>query len=310
MQTSGLTNTPLTKTLLIYTIASSIALSLFDIKHLSSIQINPHLFSYGQFWRCAIWQVAGFANSTEALFAALLVYHLRVVERAWGGRKVATFILSTLPYTTLLPPLLLTLVIRPLSLGKINYLPSGPTGTIFALLAQYHASIPSTYRYTISTSTSDPSPSLSPSSSSSPSTPSQPDAQTNSSSLKKSLSLPLTSKSTTYLIAIQLALSQVPYMLLPAITGWIVGLAWRAELLPFAAGTGSGSWRVPGWVVGEEGGSLFAVGASAGAARGEEGYEGLRRRLEREGGVAGVATGAATGGESSGPSRLRGMRVD
>ncbi|KAL4798625.1 hypothetical protein BDV19DRAFT_396533 [Aspergillus venezuelensis] len=307
MQTSGLTNTPLTRTLLIYTIASSIALSLFDIKHLSSILINPHFFPYGQFWRCAIWQVVGFANSTEALFAALLVYHLRVVERAWGGRKVATFILSTLPYTTLLPPLLLTLVIRPLSLGTINYLPSGPTGTVFALLAQYHASIPSTYRYTISTSTSDPSPS-SPSPSASSSTPDQPEQSP--SSIKKSLSLPLTSKSTTYLIAAQLALSQVPYMLLPAITGWIVGLAWRAELLPFAAGTGSGSWRVPGWVIGEEGGSLFA--ANAGGARGEEGYEGLRRRLEREGGVAGVATstGAATGGESSGPSRLRGIRAD
>ncbi|KAL4958409.1 hypothetical protein BDW69DRAFT_47047 [Aspergillus filifer] len=321
MQTSGLANTPLTKALLIYTIASSIALSLFDIKHLSSIQINPHLFPYGQFWRCAIWQIAGFANSTEALFAALLVYHLRVVERAWGGRKVATFILSTLPYTTLLPPLLLTLVIRPLSLGKIDYLPSGPTGTIFALLAQYHASIPSTYRYTISTTNS---------SSSSASTPSPPTSSQDNQQHqpphpqeqeKKSLSLPLTSKSTTYLIAAQLALSQVPYMLLPAVTGWIVGLAWRAELLPFAAGTGSGSWRVPGWVVGEEGGCLFA--ARVGASRGEEGYDGLRRRLESEGGVVGASgvdvggsstsssgSGSGSAGSGSGPSRLRGQRGD
>lgn len=89
MLTSGLTNTPLTKALLIYTIASSIALSLFDIKHLASIHVSPHIWPYAQFWRALVWQVAGFANSTEALFAAMLVYHLRVVERAWGKRKMA-----------------------------------------------------------------------------------------------------------------------------------------------------------------------------------------------------------------------------
>lgn len=89
MQTSGFTNTPLAKALLIYTIASSIALSIFDSKHLAAIHVTPHLFPYGQFWRCLTWQIAGFTNSTEALFAALMVYHVRVVERGWGSRKVA-----------------------------------------------------------------------------------------------------------------------------------------------------------------------------------------------------------------------------
>jgi hypothetical protein len=89
MLTSGLTNAPLTKSLLIYTITSSIALSLFDIKHLASIHVSPHFWPYAQFWRALIWQIAGFSNSTEALFAAMLVYHLRVVERAWGKRKMA-----------------------------------------------------------------------------------------------------------------------------------------------------------------------------------------------------------------------------
>lgn len=89
MLTSGLTNAPLTKTLLIYTIASSIALSILDVKHLASIYVSPHFWPYAQFWRALVWHVAGFANSTEALFAAMLVYHLRVVERAWGKRKMA-----------------------------------------------------------------------------------------------------------------------------------------------------------------------------------------------------------------------------
>lgn len=89
MLTSGLTNTPLTKTLLVYTIASSIALSILDIKYLASIHVSPHFWPYAQFWRAIVWHVAGFTNSTEALFAAMLVYHLRVVERAWGKRKMA-----------------------------------------------------------------------------------------------------------------------------------------------------------------------------------------------------------------------------
>lgn len=89
MLTPNLTHTPLTRTLLIYTIASSALLSILDAKHLASIHVAPHFWPYAQFWRALVWQGAGFANSTEALFAALLVYHLRVVERAWGGRKVA-----------------------------------------------------------------------------------------------------------------------------------------------------------------------------------------------------------------------------
>ncbi|KAL3479138.1 hypothetical protein BJX99DRAFT_91622 [Aspergillus californicus] len=337
MLTSGLAHTPLTKILLIYTIASAIALSIFDIKHVPVIHVTPHLLVYGQFWRCLIWQVAGFANSTEALFAALLVYHVRVVERGWGSRKVATFIFSTLPYTTLLPPLLLTLALRPITLGKMNYLPSGPTATVFALLAQYHASVPSTYTYTISTSTS-PSPSPSSISSLSPSTPSatssqsqsQQTANTNNTTTtttatesrtgstfpapstpplnaKKSLTLSLSDKSTTYLIAAQLALSQFPYMLLPSAIGWIVGVAWRADALPLAAGSGSGGWRVPGWVIGEEGFSfsLSSRGAGAGSGAGESGrFEDMRRRLESEAQAQGAASGSGSSGEA-GSSRQR-----
>ena len=106
MQTPNLTHTPLTRTLLIYTIASSALLSILDAKHLASIHISPHFWPYAQFWRALVWQIAGFANSTEALFAALLVYHLRVVERAWGGRKVAVSIFFFLFFTFTLPYLI------------------------------------------------------------------------------------------------------------------------------------------------------------------------------------------------------------
>lgn len=89
MLSSGFTNASVSKSLLIYVVVSSIALALFDSKHLAHIQVVPHLWGYGQLWRVFVWQVAGYANSTETLFAAMLVYHLRVIERVWGRRKVA-----------------------------------------------------------------------------------------------------------------------------------------------------------------------------------------------------------------------------
>ncbi|CAG7919934.1 unnamed protein product [Penicillium olsonii] len=287
MLTSGLTNTPLTKTLLIYTIASAIALSIFDIKYLVVIHVSPHFWPYGQFWRALAWQV-GFANSTEALFAAMLVYHLRVVERAWGKRKMATFLLTTLPYTTLLPPLILALVLRPLSFNTLNYLPSGPTASIFALLAQYHATIPYTFRYRVGTTSGSADGEAEGSGSDQP----------GSKPLTPSLSLLLSDKSTTYIVASQLALSQFPAMLLPSAVGWIVGVAWRAELLPGLSSVSSG-FRVPAWVVGEQERRSGPTGSGAERER----YEDLRRRMEGE-----VAT--ASGLEGSGQAQRRGTGED
>lgn len=265
MHSPGLTNAPTTKLLLIYLLTSSIALSILDIKHLACIHVSPHLWPYAQFWRALVWQLAGFANSTEALFAGILVYHCRVVERAWGKRKLVvrfpswlgqqnyvssgiirtddkqTFIFSTLPYTTLLPPILLACILRPLSWGYLNYLPSGPTGVLFALLAQYYASIPHTFRFRIATTSSAAGPGASkppqdPSSSSPTSTTSAAATAATANADPGYLTLLLSDKSITYLVAAQLALSQFPATLLPAGVGWCVGLAWRADMLPGVAG--------------------------------------------------------------------------
>jgi ubiquitin-associated domain-containing protein 2 len=60
-----------------------------------------------------------------------------------------------------------------------------------------------------------------------------------------SSSITLSSKSTSYFIPIQLALSQFPASILPAVVGWIIGYAYRYELIP---GT---HWRVPWWLLGQ-----------------------------------------------------------
>lgn len=174
---------------------------------------------------------------------------------------------------------------RPLSLNTLNYLPSGPTATIFALLAQYHAAVPHTFRYRIST-TSNPSDS------------------------KPSLTLLLSDKSTTYLVAAQLALSQFPATLLPAAVGWFVGAAWRAEMLPgssrFVSGA-RGGWRIPAWIVGEkERITTTTAAARRGQDDGGERYEDLRRRLEDESRAAAASSGVGVEGEHQRQRRTQG----
>ncbi|KAI4658151.1 uncharacterized protein J4E79_007133 [Alternaria viburni] len=247
MISSGFTNAPVTQFLVFGTVIGALLAAITDSRFYLHIQLS-------------------FTNSTEVLFAVLTFYQLRVVERIWGSRKFASFLLSTLPYTTLLPPLILTFILRPLTLGRMNHLPAGPTPLLFALLANYYAAIPSTYRYKIS-----------------PWAASTPSSQ--QSFYRRSITL--TSKSLSYLPPLQLALSQFPGSLLAAAVGWGVGTAYRRDVLPGAA-----RWRVPGWVVGEERKGGF------------EGLRArLEDEREREGGGAGLATGILA--EGAGEARQR-----
>lgn len=251
MLSSGFTNASASKFLVVAVVASSLLASVTDSKHLFWLAIRPHIIDYRQFWRFLTWQ-ACYTNSTEVLFAGLTLYQLRVIERLWGWRKFTSFLLVALVYTTFLPPLVLAIIIRPLSWGYINYLPAGPTAIVFALLAQYHAAIPYEYKYRISATNTTPNSGLN-----------------------------LTSKTTSYLLPMQLALSQLPGSAIVAGVGWLVGYAYRLDILPGAA-----NWRIP----------------DRSAARKErERYEGLRRRMEGEAATAsgnGVSTASLEGGES------------
>lgn len=168
------------------------------------------------------------------LFSALALYHLRVVERIWGSRKFAvgdlaswtalsndsqSFIVVSLLYSLVITPSL-TGLLRLLGLAKHTYVPAGPTPLLFAILAQYHAAVPYLYRFNVG-------------------------ALSGSEANSHSGTIALTSKSTSYILPLQLALSQFPYALAPALVGWIVGYGYRWELLPGSL------WRVPGLVVGQ-----------------------------------------------------------
>lgn len=126
-----------------------------------------------------------------------------------------SFLTAVLFPTLFIPPLLLTLL-RPVSFSTLNVLPAGPTPLIFALLAQYHATIPTVYKYRILLSSSSTD------------------------------ALTLSDKSLVYLLAAQLALSSLPGSLISAVGGWFVGVAWRRDLGPELWTT----WRLPAWIIG------------------------------------------------------------
>ena len=86
MLASGFTAATVSKFLLFGIIASSIVASLTDTKHLFYIQVVPHIWKHKQLWRLLTWQLC-YTNSTELLFAAMTIYHMRVIERLWGSSK-------------------------------------------------------------------------------------------------------------------------------------------------------------------------------------------------------------------------------
>lgn len=88
MLASGFTNAPVTRTLVLGVVLTSFLASITDTKYFIWIEIRPHLLDYWQLWRLLTWQLC-YTNSTEALFAAMTLYQLRVIERLWGSRKFA-----------------------------------------------------------------------------------------------------------------------------------------------------------------------------------------------------------------------------
>ncbi|KAK5047871.1 hypothetical protein LTR84_006059 [Exophiala bonariae] len=298
--TSGFSHAPVTRFVILLSISTSILSSILDLKHYLPIRPTPHLWPYVQFSRILTFQTA-YTSSTELLFSTALLYQFRVLERLWGSRKYASFLFVCFWLNVLILPTLVT-VLKLGSLGIYNYLPSGLTAVVYACLSAWADEVPQLYRYKIITAAS-PGPGGRGGRDAVANDEGE-DSGASSSHLgaaaggraRQLSGIVLSDKSTTYLIAAQVALSQFPYQLLPAAVGWTIGTAWMGELLP----GGLGRWRVPNWVVGE---------TSNSKERGQ--FEGLRRRLEEEGssadGMRNVSdsVGAAAATTSQGNSRRR-----
>jgi len=232
MQQAGFHHTPITRTLLFTLILTSLLSTLTSTKPYFHLQIHPHILGQHQFSRIPLFQLL-YANSGELLFASLLLYHLRLLERLFGSRKYLSLLLYTYAATSLAVPAVLFLGWG-VTYGRWNYVPPGPTPLLFALLSQYHAAVPGTYKFGV----------VLPGGA----------GELNGSD-----------KVYAYILALQLAVCQLPGSAAAAGVGWVVGYAWRLDLLPKTR------WRVGRW----------AVRMLGGEDEGRE-FEGLRRRLRGE----------------------------
>jgi len=215
----SLAHTPVTRLMVVGIVSTSILASVLDIKYYFYILIDTHLWRYRQLWRLLGYQLC-YTNSTEVLFGAMTLYNMRIVERMWGTRKFASFIVVTYLLTSIVCPMIST-VLRPLTWGLTNYVPAGPTAIIFAVLAQYHAMVPHMYKYRIATSAAPPTD-------------------------DEFRGVTLSDKSYRYALALHLSMLQWPGSVLGALVGWVVGYSYREGILP----AGLIRWRLPGWVLG------------------------------------------------------------
>lgn len=88
MLSSGFADAPVSRGLVFGIVATSLLVSITDVKHYFYIQVDPHFWRYHQAWRILIYQLC-YTNSSEVLFATMTLYNLRVIERLWGSRKFA-----------------------------------------------------------------------------------------------------------------------------------------------------------------------------------------------------------------------------
>ncbi|KAK7204158.1 hypothetical protein BZA70DRAFT_290705 [Myxozyma melibiosi] len=198
----GFKHAPVTKLVIIFNISASIITSILGIKHYAFLQFVPHVWNWGQWWRLLVWQFV-YLNESEVLFSSLLIYNLRVIERLLGSRKFASLLVLSIGFSLFTAPITL-LLLKFIPSYSANYLPSGPTPLVFTVLALYHDLVPSVYKFKISSSSSSPQPH----------------------------SLTLSDKIFVYLLATQLALSQLPGSLICAFAGWLLGILWLKDFLP------------------------------------------------------------------------------
>ncbi|WWD01561.1 hypothetical protein V866_008506 [Kwoniella sp. B9012] len=141
----GFQNAGVTKGIMILLALTSLSASLLDIKAYLHLQLVPHITKYRQFWRIAIHPFA-FANSTELLIGEILFYNVGVaIERAFGSRKYASFILVSSLLSTFIASISIVLGYK----FGLNSIPAGPYGIIFSLLWQQYRIFPSLYHFRV-----------------------------------------------------------------------------------------------------------------------------------------------------------------
>ncbi|GAA6041264.1 hypothetical protein JCM8097_001304 [Rhodosporidiobolus ruineniae] len=195
MSAPSFAGAPLSRALIATTVVTSVLAAITSTQQYLAVPLVPHLSRDHQFFRLVGHHFA-FSNSSELFLAVLVLWYASPgVERMWGSRKYASFLLVTTALSTVISTLLLVFGWR-VTGGRFNVLPSGPFAITFAIVAQNHRLIPTLYHFQLF------HPSFS-----------------------------LTNRFPLYLLSLLLSTSQPPVSLLLAVIGLTSSLAYTSNFL-------------------------------------------------------------------------------
>ncbi|SCU93761.1 LAMI_0E15500g1_1 [Lachancea mirantina] len=141
----GLWNFPISKTLMIATIAIPLVASVADLKYWFLVEYQPFIKEYKQYYRLVIFQL-GAINESDAALLALLWYKFRHLERLFGSRKYLSIICLCWVYTTVLL-VAANVAINIIPFVEWNRFPTGALPIVLALFHFYKEYTPQLYEF-------------------------------------------------------------------------------------------------------------------------------------------------------------------
>jgi len=139
---SGFYNAPVSKGILIGTVASSILVSVAQLGKALTFHDLSSVISKFQLWRLFTNHMF-FTSPGEVLFGSILIYYFRMLERQMGSVKFAGFAFVSIIFATLMQIPLFVLFYTTKGVA------AGPYSLIFSCLVQFYFDIPATYRFRV-----------------------------------------------------------------------------------------------------------------------------------------------------------------
>ena len=156
----GFSHSPVTKVICIVSTVLAICFSVFQVKYLLRLIIDPYIITYSQYWRVLAYQLC-VVNESDYLLTTMLWFHFKVLERFFGSRKYLSLLamfamLNALVCLTVLcfGQLTVNLIEKLLEPSSWEYhttlfnkVSSGPVGILSSFYILFRHYIPSSYRF-------------------------------------------------------------------------------------------------------------------------------------------------------------------
>ncbi|GAA5976655.1 hypothetical protein JCM5350_006711 [Sporobolomyces pararoseus] len=142
---STLVGAPVSKGLILTLCGCSLLAAITTNQHYFNVPFygHPHIFRDHQFWRFAT-RLFVWTNTSEVLLCVFIMWYSSLeVERLWGSRKFASFLVVVAILSSIFEVLALLLFSR----SCLPSLPAGPFALIFAIVYQSHRLVPTLYTF-------------------------------------------------------------------------------------------------------------------------------------------------------------------